>query len=120
MADISISVEDLKVRLDPLYVYLSGCLQLEEFAKVLKEQKFLLQSWGASYDKLHLLATLDNAETNLWREWKGAKRHLFASFENEDTVAWYDFKQNWKNFQKDIHRIKEFSSEIPILFLSKS
>ena len=35
------------------------------------------------------------------------------------TVAWDDFKQNLKDFQKDLHRIKDFSSEIPNLFFSK-
>ena len=33
--------------------------------------------------------------------------------EKEPTVSSDDFKQNFKNFQKDLQRMKEFSSEIP-------
>ena len=36
------------------------------------------------------------------------------------TVSWDDFKQNCKNSQQDLRRIKKFASEIPNLCFSKS
>ena len=36
------------------------------------------------------------------------------------TVCWADFKQNCKNFWRDLRRVKEHASEIQNIFFSKS